>query len=115
MPLEGVPADEWVVFDRALIVRDLFTGGTRTFTNSADARAFRAEVYRQYGEQRDRQCKVQLCQILCEQAGSTMGVTSQCEQYLKELRKDRAGTGSTVSRQAVQWGHICNCEQASSI
>ncbi|WIA28051.1 hypothetical protein OEZ86_010636 [Tetradesmus obliquus] len=49
MPLEGVPADEWVVFERAVIVRDLFTGGTRTFTNSADARAFRAEVYRQYG------------------------------------------------------------------
>jgi hypothetical protein len=49
MPLEGVPADEWVVFERALIVRDLFTGGTRTFTNSQDARAFRAEVYRQYG------------------------------------------------------------------
>jgi protein O-GlcNAc transferase len=51
MPLEGVPPDEWVVFERALIVRDLFTGGTRTFTNSQDARAFRAEVYRQYGEQ----------------------------------------------------------------
>jgi hypothetical protein len=49
MPLEGVPADEWVVFERALIVRDLFTGGTRTFTNSSDARAFRADVYRQYG------------------------------------------------------------------
>jgi hypothetical protein len=49
MPLEGVPADEWVVFERALIVRDLFTGGTRTFTSSQDARAFRAEVYRQYG------------------------------------------------------------------
>lgn len=50
MPLEGVCADEWVVFDQVLIVRDLFTGGNRSFTNSADAREFRAAVYKQYGE-----------------------------------------------------------------
>ncbi|KAF8072370.1 ALDH10A8 [Scenedesmus sp. PABB004] len=49
MPLEGVAPDEWVVFDRALIVRDLFTGGGRSFTSTADARAFRAEVYQAYG------------------------------------------------------------------
>lgn len=49
MPLEGVSADEWVVFERALIIRDLFTGGTRTFTTTEDAREFRAEVYRHYG------------------------------------------------------------------
>eukprot|EP00878_Enallax_costatus_P029496 GHUV01031987.1.p1 GENE.GHUV01031987.1~~GHUV01031987.1.p1 ORF type:complete len:403 (+),score=78.28 GHUV01031987.1:1173-2381(+) len=50
MPLEGVPKDEWVVFERALIIRDLFTGGTRSFTNTEDARAFRAEVYKHYGK-----------------------------------------------------------------
>eukprot|EP00879_Flechtneria_rotunda_P027722 GHRR01029709.1.p1 GENE.GHRR01029709.1~~GHRR01029709.1.p1 ORF type:complete len:256 (+),score=63.24 GHRR01029709.1:320-1087(+) len=49
MPLEGLPADEWVAFERALMIRDLFTGGTRSFTNSQDAQEFRAEVYRHYG------------------------------------------------------------------
>lgn len=50
MPLEGVPADEWVLFERTLIIRDLFTGGNRSFTNTEDARTFRAEVYKHYGE-----------------------------------------------------------------
>ena len=50
MPLEGVPSDEWVLFERALIIRDLFTGGTRSFTNTEDAQAFRAEVYKHYGK-----------------------------------------------------------------
>lgn len=61
MPLEGVPTDEWVVFDRALIIRDLFTGGTRTFTSTQDAREFRAEVYRNYGEAAGRCCFSGLC------------------------------------------------------
>lgn len=50
MALEGVAADEWVAFDRVLIVRDLFTGGTRSFTSSSDAQEFRAAVYTHYGE-----------------------------------------------------------------
>jgi protein O-GlcNAc transferase len=50
MPLEGASPDEWVVFDRVLIVRDLFTGGKRSFTSSSDAREFRAAVYTHYGE-----------------------------------------------------------------
>lgn len=55
MPLEGVGADEWVMFDKVLIVRDLFTGGNRSFTSSRDAREFRAAVYQHYGELRRRQ------------------------------------------------------------
>jgi protein O-GlcNAc transferase len=50
MPLEGSSPDEWILFDKVLIVRDLFTGGTRSFTNTADAQAFRAAVYSNYGE-----------------------------------------------------------------
>lgn len=50
MPLEGIQEDDWVMFDRVLIVRDLFTGGKRSFTYSGDAQAFRAAVYKQYGK-----------------------------------------------------------------
>ncbi|GBF94574.1 hypothetical protein Rsub_06689 [Raphidocelis subcapitata] len=49
MPLEGVPRDEWVVFDRVLIVRDVFTGGSRSFASTEDAHEFRAAVYAHYG------------------------------------------------------------------
>lgn len=49
MPLEGVPPNEWVVFERVLIVRDVFTGGSRTFASAADAHEFRAAVYAHYG------------------------------------------------------------------
>lgn len=48
-PLEGFGPEEWVVFERALVVRDLFTGGTRTFHSTPDAQAFRAALYQQYG------------------------------------------------------------------
>jgi hypothetical protein len=47
--LEGYQKDEWVIFERALIVRDLYTGGVRTFLSRKDARQFRAAVYSQYG------------------------------------------------------------------
>lgn len=47
-PLEGYGPDEWVVFERALVVRDLFTGGTRTFHSTHDAQDFRASLYQQY-------------------------------------------------------------------
>ena len=49
-PLENFCTDEWVVFERALVVRDIFTGGVRTFLSSADAKAFRALIYTQHGE-----------------------------------------------------------------
>ncbi len=45
-PLEGYKANEWVVFERALVVRDQFTGGQRTFLSRQDAKDFRAEIYR---------------------------------------------------------------------
>lgn len=48
-PLENFRTDEWVVFERALVVRDIFTGGVRTFLSSADAKAFRALIYTQHG------------------------------------------------------------------
>lgn len=34
------------MFERALVVRDQFTGGQRTFLSSEDAKDFRAEIYR---------------------------------------------------------------------
>lgn len=51
MLLDGVTADEWIVFERCIITRDLFTGGGRTFLSTADATAFRSLVYQQYGKQ----------------------------------------------------------------
>ena len=48
-PLEGFDAHEWVCFERALVVRDLFTGGVRTFFSTADAQHFRARLYQHYG------------------------------------------------------------------
>ncbi len=49
-PLEGFGRREWVCFERALVVRDMFLGGERTFLNQEDARAFRSMIYAQYGE-----------------------------------------------------------------
>lgn len=48
-PLEGYGPREWVCFERALVVRDMFTGGERTFLSQEDAQAFRARIYAQYG------------------------------------------------------------------
>lgn len=47
-PLEGYTSDEWVVFEKALVVRDIFTGGGRVFHSATDAQEFRSELYRQY-------------------------------------------------------------------
>ncbi|KAL0050159.1 hypothetical protein WJX82_005404 [Trebouxia sp. C0006] len=47
-PLEGYEPHEWVSFERALVVRDIFTGGVRTFLSTQDAQAFRASMYKQY-------------------------------------------------------------------
>ena len=49
-PLEGYGPNEWVAFERALVVRDIFTGGVRTFLSTQDAQAFRALIYKQYSE-----------------------------------------------------------------
>ena len=48
-PLEGFKAHDWVCFERALVVRDLFTGGVRTFFSTADAQHFRTRLYQHYG------------------------------------------------------------------
>ncbi|CAL8471513.1 g11055 [Coccomyxa elongata] len=48
-PLEGFGPREWVCFERALVVRDMFLGGERTFLSQEDARAFRSMIYAQYG------------------------------------------------------------------
>ncbi|EIE21972.1 hypothetical protein COCSUDRAFT_66769 [Coccomyxa subellipsoidea C-169] len=48
-PLEGFGRREWVCFERALVVRDMFLGGERTFLNQEDARAFRSMIYALYG------------------------------------------------------------------
>ena len=48
-PLEGFGRREWVCFERALVVRDMFTGGERTFLTQSDAQAFRAMIYAQHG------------------------------------------------------------------
>lgn len=48
--LEGFAPHEWVAFERALVVRDIFTGGVRTFLSTADAQAFRSLIYKQYSE-----------------------------------------------------------------
>lgn len=49
-PLEGYQPHEWVAFERALVVRDIFTGGVRTFLSTEDAQAFRSLIYKQYSE-----------------------------------------------------------------
>lgn len=49
-PLEGFGPREWVCFERALVVRDMFLGGERTFLSQEDAREFRSMIYAQYGE-----------------------------------------------------------------
>ena len=48
--LEGYGPHEWVCFERALVVRDIFTGGVRTFLDSEDAQLFRDNMYSNYGQ-----------------------------------------------------------------
>ncbi len=49
-PLEGFGNTTWVCFQRALVVRDIFTGGKRTFFSSQDAQDFRARIYARNGD-----------------------------------------------------------------
>lgn len=60
-PLEGVPRDEWVVFDNVLIIRDVFTGGKRSFASQGDAHEFRAAVYAHYGAPRQGGAQLERC------------------------------------------------------
>ena len=46
-PLEGYPASTWVAFDRVMVVKDVYTGGVRTFLTRADARLYRKMLYAQ--------------------------------------------------------------------
>ncbi|PRW56929.1 glycosyltransferase family 61 [Chlorella sorokiniana] len=48
-PLEGIPPDTWVALDRVLVVKDIFTGGVRTFLDRRDAHLYRKMLYAQYG------------------------------------------------------------------
>ena len=48
-PLEGFGNTTWVCFQRALVVRDIFTGGKRTFFSREDAQDFRARTYARNG------------------------------------------------------------------
>ncbi|EFN54929.1 expressed protein [Chlorella variabilis] len=47
-PLEGYAPDAWVAFDRVLVVKDVYTGGVRTFLDTKDAHLFRKMLYAQY-------------------------------------------------------------------
>ncbi len=49
-PLEGFGNATWVCFQRALVVRDIFTGGKRTFFSREDAQDFRARIYARNGD-----------------------------------------------------------------
>jgi len=46
-PLEGIPPDTWVALDRVLVVKDIFTGGVRTFLDRRDAHLYRKMLYAQ--------------------------------------------------------------------
>ena len=48
-PLEGVERHKWLCFERALVLRDTYAGGSRTFLSQEDAQAFREAVYRSQG------------------------------------------------------------------
>lgn len=48
-PLEGIPPDTWVALDRVLVVKDIFTGGVRTFLDRRDAHLYRKILYAQVG------------------------------------------------------------------
>lgn len=46
-PLEGYSANEWVMFENVLVLKDLALGGGRTFASQQDAKEFRALIYQQ--------------------------------------------------------------------
>ncbi|KAL4450135.1 hypothetical protein ABPG77_010804 [Micractinium sp. CCAP 211/92] len=48
-PLEGYSPSTWVAFDRVLVVKDIYTGGVRTFLSREDAHLYRKMLYAQYG------------------------------------------------------------------
>ena len=73
---------EWVCFERALVVRDIFTGGGRTFQSTQHAQAFRAGLYMRYGAPACSGGRVQAssaCQPACAmRQGSGLTLTALC-------------------------------------
>ena len=51
-PLEGYPPTAWVAFDRVMVVKDVYTGGVRTFLARQDAHLFRKMLYAQASARR---------------------------------------------------------------
>ena len=49
-PLEGFDSASWVCLQRTLVVRDIFTGGKRTFFSQSDAQDFRRRIYARNGD-----------------------------------------------------------------
>ena len=49
MPLEGYDRTQWICLEHAMVVKDTFTGGVRTFLNREDAHLFRRMMYAQFG------------------------------------------------------------------
>lgn len=49
-PLEGFDNATWVCLQRTLVVRDIFTGGKRTFFSQSDAQDFRRRIYARNGD-----------------------------------------------------------------
>ncbi|KAL4853094.1 hypothetical protein ACK3TF_005878 [Chlorella vulgaris] len=47
-PLEGYAPGAWVAFDRVMVVKDIYTGGVRTFLDTKDAHLFRKMLYAQH-------------------------------------------------------------------
>jgi hypothetical protein len=55
-PTQAFAPNEWVVFDRVLVVNDTFNGGTRTFLDAEDAKLFREMLYSQVGGGQETVC-----------------------------------------------------------
>lgn len=47
--LEGTASNEWVCFEKALVVNDLPSGGIQSFFSRGDAQSFRDLVYANHG------------------------------------------------------------------
>ena len=47
--LEGIASNEWVCFEKALVVNDLPSGGIQSFFSRGDAQSFRDLVYANHG------------------------------------------------------------------
>ena len=94
-PLEGFGNATWVCFQRALVVRDIFTGGKRTFFSREDAQDFRARIYARNGS--GRLClltwypahSTHRCSLLSSQLTSTICCQSTFAVQMSFLPTDR--------------------------